>query len=102
MELHPQSFDVVGAVGPAGEIAEVELDLVPALVQSHGHGADEGLHPGGALVVGGAEPPPDVLIVENLHLECEVLLQVLNNHNEKRKLYAQSLVRVCGAADEGC
>ena len=72
----PEGLDVVGSVGTAGEIGEVELDLVPALVEAHGHGADEGLHAGGALVVGGAEAAAHVLVVEHLDLEGEVLLQL--------------------------
>ena len=92
MQLHPQGLNVIGPVGPPREITEVELYLVPALVQSHGHSADERLHPGGALVVGRAESPPDVFVVEDLHLEGEVLLEVLDNHDEKRKLDAQGLV----------
>ena len=72
----PQRFDVVAAVGPPREVREVELDLVPALVEAHGHGADEGLDARGGLVVAGAEPPPDVLVVEHLHLEGEVFLEL--------------------------
>ncbi len=47
----PESFDVVSSVGPTSEIRQVELDLIPSLVQTHGHGTDERLHSGGALVV---------------------------------------------------
>lgn len=39
----PERLNVVGSVRPPGEVRQVELDLVPALVESHGHGADEGL-----------------------------------------------------------
>ena len=42
----PEGLDVVGTVGTTSEIGQVELNLVPALVQSHGHGTDEGLHTG--------------------------------------------------------
>jgi len=168
------------------EVRQVELDLVPAVVQAHGHGADEGLHAGGGLrawsthgahahegshagwrravlcrlwactvarvtqaatfsaeggaalapgqslgvktdgrfscksgrrkrpvhqaaaaytaggsqahlVVGGAEAPAHVLVVQNLHLEAEVLLQVLYYHNQERQLDAERLLRVRGA-----
>jgi len=46
VDLHSQSLDVVGPVRPSREVRQVELDLVPALVQTHGHGADERLHSG--------------------------------------------------------
>jgi hypothetical protein len=39
-------------VRAAREVCQVELDLVPAVVQAHGHSADEGLHARRALVVG--------------------------------------------------
>ena len=45
VDLYPQRLNVVRAVGASCKIGEVELDLVPALVQPHGHGANEGLHP---------------------------------------------------------
>ncbi len=64
--LHSQRLDVVGAVRPACEIWQVKLDLVPAVVQPHGHRADEGLDTGRALIVTRPEPPPHVLIVQYL------------------------------------
>ena len=39
MDLHAQRLDVVCAISSSGEVREVELNLVPAFVQSHGHGA---------------------------------------------------------------
>ena len=36
--IYPEGLDVVGTVRTPGEIAQVKLDLVPSLVQSHGHG----------------------------------------------------------------
>ena len=64
--LHSESLDVVGAVCSACEVGQVELYLVPAVVQSHGHGADKGLHSGGGLIVGGPEPAPDILVIQHL------------------------------------
>ena len=72
----PQGFDVVGTVGTSCEIGQVELNLIPALIESHRHGADEGLDTGGALVVGGTETPADVLVIEDLDLEGEIFLQL--------------------------
>ena len=51
VDLDAQGLNVVGTVGTTSEIRQVELDLVPALVKSHGHRADEGLHTGGRLIV---------------------------------------------------
>ena len=72
----PQGFNVVGTVGTTGEVRQVELNLIPAFVETHGHGANERLHAGGALVVRGAETAADVLVVENLDFEGEVLLEL--------------------------
>mmetsp|Transcript_33647 Transcript_33647/g.89221 ORF Transcript_33647/g.89221 Transcript_33647/m.89221 type:complete len:218 (+) Transcript_33647:29-682(+) len=101
VELHAQRLDVVRAVGPAGEVREVELDLVPALIQAHGHGADEGLHARRALVVGGPEAPADLLVVQDHDLEREVLLEVLDDHHQEGQLDPERLARVRGAGDEG-
>ena len=46
VNLHSQSFDIVGSVRSSGEIRKVELNLVPALIKSHGHGANERLYSG--------------------------------------------------------
>jgi hypothetical protein len=96
----PEGLDVVGTVGTAGEVRQVELNLIPALVESHGHGADEGLDAGCALVVGGAEATAHVLVVQDLHLEGEVLLQVLDDHHEEGKLDGEGLLGVDGAGNE--
>lgn len=74
MYLYPQCLDIVGSVGSASEIRQVELDLVPALIEPHGHGADEGLDSRCALVVRRAESTSNVLVIEYLNFEGEVLL----------------------------
>jgi len=99
VDLHSQGLDVVGSVGSSGEVGQVELDLVPSLVQSHGHRADEWLDSGGRLVVGGSESPPDALVVEHLDLEGEVLLQVLDDHDQEGQLDGQGLLGVEGGVD---
>ena len=99
VNLHAEGLDVVCAVRPPREVTQVELDLVPALVEAHGHGADEGLDSGGRLVVRGAEPAADVLVVEDLDFEGEVLLEVLDDHDEEGELDAEGLVGVGGAGD---
>ena len=98
----PQSFNVVSSVSSSCEIGQVELDLIPALVQPHRHGADEGLHSGGGLVVAGSESPPDVLVIQDLDLKCEVFLHVLDNHDEVWQLDTQGLLGVCWTGYEGC
>ena len=49
MYLNSQCFYVVCSVCAPGKVSQVELDLVPAVVESHGHRADEWLHSGGGL-----------------------------------------------------
>ena len=75
-ECLPEGFNVVGTVGTTGEIRQVELNLIPAFVETHGHGADERLHTGSGLIVRSAETTAHVLVIQNLHLEGEVLLQL--------------------------
>ena len=72
----PKCFNIVGSIGTSSEIGEVELNLIPTLVQSHGHGADEGLDTGGGLVVTGSKSATHVLVIKDLHLEGKVLLQL--------------------------
>lgn len=71
-----KSFDIIASIGSSGEVWEVELDLVPALIEPHRHGADEGLDPCGRLVIGSSEPSSHIFIVEDLHLEGEILLEL--------------------------
>lgn len=67
--LDSEGLNVVGTVGTAGEVGQVELNLVPAVVESHGHGANEGLDSRRALVVAGPEPPPYILVIQHLNAE---------------------------------
>lgn len=61
--LHSQGLDVVCAVRPPGEIRQIELNLVPAVIQPHGHGTDERLDAGGALVVTCSKPSANVFVI---------------------------------------
>ena len=101
VDLNPESLHIVGSVCSPRKVRQVELNLVPALVQSHGHRADERLDPGGGLVVARTETSPHILIIEDLHLECVVLLHVLDNHHKVGKLDAERLLGVSGASDVG-
>ena len=49
MDLDSEGLDVAGAVGSAREVREVELNLVPALVQPHRHCANERFYTSCAL-----------------------------------------------------
>ena len=102
MNLHSQGLNVVGSIGTTSEVGQVELNLIPAFVQTHGHRANEGLHTGRWLVVWCAESASHVFVVKHLHLECKVFLQVLDDHDQEGKLDAESLVSVCGACDVIC
>ncbi len=53
------------------------------------------------LVVGCSESPVNILVVKNCHLECEILLHVLDNHNKERQLDAKCLLRVRRARYKG-
>jgi hypothetical protein len=44
---NPQGLYIIASVCPAGEVRQVELYLVPTLVQTHGHGADKRFNAGG-------------------------------------------------------
>lgn len=50
-QVIPKRFNVVGSIGSSGEIRQVELNLIPSLVQSHGHSTNEGLNSSCALII---------------------------------------------------
>lgn len=81
VQLHPQCFNIISAISPSCKVAQIELNLIPSFVKSHRHGANERFYPGSALVVRSAEPPPNVFIVQYLHLEREVFFQVFDDHH---------------------
>ena len=85
MNLYSEGFDVIGSVSTSGEVREIELNLVPAFVKSHGHGTDERLHTSGGLIVGGAESPADVLVIEHLDFESEVFFKLTVKRGLDRK-----------------
>jgi len=66
MDLHPQSFNIVGAVGSSCKVRKVKLNLIPTLVQTHGHGAYERFYTSGRLIIASAEPAPHIFIIQNL------------------------------------
>ena len=68
----PQGLNVVCPVGSPCEVRQVELDLIPSLIQPHRHCADEWLYSRGGLVVRGSEPSSNVFVIEDLHFKGEV------------------------------
>ncbi len=72
----PKGLNVVGTVGTAGEIGQIELNLIPSFIKSHGHSANERLDTGSTLIVGGSESSSHVLVIEYLHFEGEVFFQL--------------------------
>ena len=53
------------------------------------------------LVVRGAESSFDVFVVQDLDFEGEVLLQIFDDHDEKRQFDAEGFLGIGGACDEG-
>ena len=76
MDLYSKGLDVIRAIRSASEVGQVKLDLIPTLIESHWHRADERLDSGCALVVGSSESSADTLVIEHLDFEREVLLQL--------------------------
>jgi hypothetical protein len=102
VNLNPNSLHVVRSVGPASEIGQIELNLVPAFVQTHRHGANKRLHSRCGLIIRGSKPPLYTFIIENLYLKREILVKILNDHHKERKLDTQCLLRIRGTYDVTC
>jgi len=99
VDLDSQCLDVVGTIRSAGKVRQVELDLIPTIIQSHGHGTNERLDSGRGLVVGSPEPPSHVLIIEHLHFKGKVFLHVLDDHYQEWQLDAESVFWISWARD---
>ena len=99
VDLNSQSFDVVGTIGSPGEIRQVELNLIPSLIESHWHCANEWFYTSCWLVVWGSESTSHLLVIQHLHLEGEVFLQVFNDHDEERQLDGKCLLWVKRSID---
>jgi len=72
----PKRFNIVSTIGSSCEIRQVELDLIPAFIKTHGHGTNERFYSCCALVVTSSESSSNILVIEYLNLKCEVLLQL--------------------------
>ena len=51
MNLYSESLDVTGTISSSSEIRQVELNLIPSFIESHGHSTDERFHSGGTLKI---------------------------------------------------
>jgi len=100
VQRHSERLDVVRAVCTSREVREVELNLIPALIQSHRHRADEWLYARCRLVVGSTEASANALVVKYLHLEREVLFEILDDHHKEGELNSESLVCIRRACDK--
>lgn len=99
MNLNSQGLYVVGTVRSPCEIWQVELNLVPALIQSHRHRTNEWLYTGSRLIVWCTESSPDTLVIQDLDLECEIFLQVLDDHDKEGKLDGERLLWIKRSID---
>lgn len=85
--LNPDGFDVVGAICSAREVRQVELDLVPSVIESHWHRTDERSDPRCALVVTRTKPTLYVLIIQYLYTTSD-RRRYLNIHEVLINMYA--------------
>jgi hypothetical protein len=99
MDLNPQGFNIVRAVGTTREVRQIKLDLVPSLIQPHRHSADKWLHAGRTLIVTRSETTSHVLVIQHLNLKRKVFLQILDDHHKKRELNPQRLTWIRWASD---
>ena len=99
MNLNSERLDVVGAIGASGKVRQVELNLIPAIVESHGHGANEGLDTSGTLIVARSESSSHIFVVQDLDFECEIFLQVFDDHHQKGQLDAERFLRIGRTCD---
>jgi len=100
MDLDSECLDVVGSICSAGEVGQVELDLVPALVESHRHRTDERFHTSCGLIVRCAESSSDIFIIKYHHFECKIFSQILDDHYKEGQLDTKSFLRISGTLDE--
>lgn len=61
--LDSQGFNIVCSICSPCEIWQVELNLIPAIIQPHWHGTDEWLDSCGTLVIASSKSPPDIFVI---------------------------------------
>jgi len=99
MYLDSQGLNVVRTISSSCEIGQVELNLVPALIESHRHGTDEWLHSCSRLIIRSSESSSNVFIIKDLDFEGEVFFQVLYNHDQEWQLNTQCLFGISWGSD---
>ena len=83
MDLNAQRLNVIRTIGTTSEVTQVELNLIPTLIQTHWHSTDEWLDTGRRLIVRGAEATTNILIIQHLDFKGEIFLQILNDHHQE-------------------
>lgn len=99
MNLNSQRLNIISTICSSGQIGKIQLNLIPSVIHPQWHGADIWLHSSHGLKIRCSETSSDILIVQYLNLKCEVFLQILNNHNQKRQLYSKGSRRVSWACN---
>jgi hypothetical protein len=65
-------------VGPLCKFCQVELYLIPAIIQAHRHRADEVFHSCLRLIIACTKTAPHILIVQNRDLKTKISLEVFH------------------------
>ena len=60
------TYDIIGPVCSSCEICEIELNLIPSVVQPHRHCANKRFYPCCRLIIGCSEPTSYILIIKYL------------------------------------
>lgn len=72
MNLNPQSFDIISSIRSSCKIGKIKLNLIPSLVQSHWHCANEWLHSCCWLVIGRPKSSSHIFVVKDHDFESEI------------------------------
>ena len=67
--LDAERFDVVRSVGTTSKIRKIELNLIPAVIETHRHRTDEWFDTRRRLIITRTETTTNVSIVQNLSKE---------------------------------
>ena len=85
MDLYVNSLNVIRPISSTSEVRQVELNLIPAFVETHRHCAHERFDTRCSLLIRGAEAAHLVFVVEHSYFKAEFFLQILNNHDKERQ-----------------
>ena len=87
VNLNAQGLYVVRSVCPAGEVSQVEMNLIPPFIKFHRNCAYKRLHSGVRLLVRRSEATLHVLIINDLYFEGEIFLQIFDQKNKEGHFY---------------